>query len=184
MLKKAAGLTCLAVILLLTGCIQPSSTADKTLPEAGALQKTIAVVALEQETNVFSPVKTTLKDFQARDLYYGDAMIAPSLKQRDQVAGFLAAVKDYGKGSIKVVPIMQAKAASGGPVEKAVYGRFKDEIMTRLRAAGKLDGIYLSLHGSMGLRGSTTPRETSCRPSGTSSEINCLWGPLMTSTPI
>jgi len=157
MKKRTAGLACLAVVILLTGCIQPSSTAEKTLPDAGAAQKTIAVVDLEQETNVFSPVKTTLKDFQARDLYYGDAMIAPSLKQRDQVAGFLAAVKDYGKGSIKVVPIMQAKAASGGPIEKAVYGRFKDEIMTRLRAAGKLDGIYLSLHGSMGVEGLNDP---------------------------
>lgn len=157
MKKRTAGLACLAVVILLTGCIQPSSTAEKTLPEAGAAQKTIAVVDLEQETNVFSPVKTTLKDFQARDLYYGDAMIAPSLKQRDQVAGFLAAVKDYGKGSIKVVPIMQAKAASGGPIEKAVYDRFKDEIMTRLRAAGKLDGIYLSLHGSMGVEGLNDP---------------------------
>ena len=156
MLNKAAGLACLAVILF-AGCIQPLSTAEKTLPEAGAAQKTIAVVDLEQETNVFSPVKTTLKDFQARDLYYGDAMIAPSLKQRDQVAGFLAAVKDYGKGSIKVVPIMQAKAASGGPIEKAVYDRFKDEIMTRLRAAGRLDGIYLSLHGSMGVEGLNDP---------------------------
>ena len=157
MKKRTAGLACLAVVILLTGCIQPSSTAEKTLPDAGAAQKTIAVVDLEQETNVFSPVKTTLKDFQARDLYYGDAMIAPSLKQRDQVAGFLAAVKDYGKGSIKVVPIMQAKAASGGPIEKAVYGRFKDEIMTRLRAAGRLDGIYLSLHGSMGVEGLNDP---------------------------
>jgi microcystin degradation protein MlrC len=157
MLKNAAGLVCLAIFILLTGCIQPVSTPEKTVGEAGAPQKTIAVVDLEQETNVFSPVKTTLKDFQARDLYYGDDMIAPSVEERDQVAGFLAAVKDYGKGSIKVVPIMQAKAASGGPVEKAVYAGFKDEIMTRLRTAGKLDGIYLSLHGSMGVEGLVDP---------------------------
>jgi len=157
MLRNAAGLVCLAIFILLTGCFQPASTPEKTLLEAGMPQKNIAVVDLEQETNVFSPVKTTLKDFQARDLYYGDAMIAPSLEERDQVAGFLAAVKDYGKGSIKVVPIMEAKAASGGPVEKAVYDGFKSEILTRLRAAGKLDGIYLSLHGSMGVEGIIDP---------------------------
>ena len=157
MLKNAAGLVGLAIFLLLTGCIQPASAPDKTLPEAGAPQKAIAVVDLEQETNIFSPIKTTLKDFQARDLYYGDAMIAPSMEERDQVAGFLAAVKDYGKGSIKVVPIMEAKAASGGPIETTVYSHFKDEIMTRLRAAGKLDGIYLSLHGSMGVEGLIDP---------------------------
>jgi len=157
MLKKWVGPACLAIVIILTGCTQPSSTAENTLPNADLPQKTIAVVDLEQETNIFSPVKTTLKDFQARDLYYGDAMIAPSQEERDQVAGFLAAVKDYGKGSIKVVPVMEAKAASGGPIEKAVYDGFKDEIMTRLRAAGKLDGIYLSLHGSMGVEGLIDP---------------------------
>jgi len=157
MLKNAAGLVCLAIFILLTGCIQPASTPEKTPPEVDAPQKNIAVLDLEQETNVFSPVKTTLKDFQARDLYYGDAMIAPSVSERDQVAGFLAAVNDYGKGSIKVVPIMEAKAASGGPIDKAVYDGFKNEIMTRLRAAGKLDGIYLSLHGSMGVEGLVDP---------------------------
>ena len=157
MMNKAAGLACLAVFIVLTGCMQPASTTGKTLQQLDTPQKVIAVVDLEQETNIFSPVKTTLKDFQARDLYYGDAMIAPSMEQRDQVAGFLAAVKDYGKDSIKVVPIMEAKAASGGPVEKAVYDSFKDEIMTRLRNAGKLDSIYLSLHGSMGVEGLTDP---------------------------
>jgi len=157
MLKKWAGLACLAIVIVLTGCVQPSSPADKTPSAAGLAQKTIAVVDLEQETNIFSPVKTTLKDFQARDLYYGDAMLAPSLEERDQVAGFLAAVKDYGKGGIKVIPIMEAKAASGGPIEKDVYSGFKNEIMTRLRNAGKLDGIYLSLHGSMGVEGLNDP---------------------------
>jgi len=157
MLKHIAGPVCLAISLLLAACIQPAGTAERVLPQPGTPQKVIAVVDLEQETNAFSPVKTTLKDFQARDLYYGDAMIAPSLEQRDQVAGFLQAVEDYGKGNIRIVPIMEAKAASGGPVEKDVYAGFKNEIMTRLRDAGKLDGIYLSLHGSMGVEGLVDP---------------------------
>jgi len=157
MLKHTAGPVCLAIFLLFTGCIQPAAMVEKAQQQPGTSQKVIAVVDLEQETNAFSPVKTTLKDFKARDLYYGDAMIAPSLEQRDQVAGFLQAVEDYGKGNIRIVPIMQAKAASGGPIEKGVYDGFKNEIMTRLRAAGKLDGIYLSLHGSMGVEGLTDP---------------------------
>jgi microcystin degradation protein MlrC len=156
MLKKT-GLACLALGMLLSGCIQPTGTSEKTLPQAGTPQKVIAVVDLEQETNAFSPVMTTLKDFQARDLHYGDAMIQPSLEQRDQVAGFLQAVNDFGKGNIRVVPIMEAKAASGGPIEKEVYAGFKNEILTRLGNAGKLDGIYLSLHGSMGVEGLVDP---------------------------
>ncbi|MBN1691871.1 MAG: M81 family metallopeptidase [Dehalococcoidia bacterium] len=157
MLKHAAAPVYLVLVILLIGCIQPADTAVKTLERPGGSQKVIAVVSLEQETNVFSPVKTTLKDFQARDLYYGEAMIAPSLEQRDQVAGFLHAIQDFGKGNIRIVPIIEAKAASGGPIEKDVYNGFKNEIMTRLRNAGKLDGIYLSLHGSMGVEGLIDP---------------------------
>jgi microcystin degradation protein MlrC len=157
MIRKAAGLIFFIIAVLLSGCMQPAGTGEKALESPSGPLKYVAVVDLEQETNAFSPVKTTLKDFQARDLHYGADMIAPSLEQRDQVAGFLKAIEDYGKGNITVVPIMAAKAASGGPIEKDVYNRFKNEIMTRLRSAGKLDGIYLSLHGSMGVEGLVDP---------------------------
>jgi len=134
---------------MLDNAVGPSSSSQPEL--------TIAVIDLEQETNVFSPVRTTLEDFKARDLHYGDEMLRASIAEKDQVAGFLEAVKDFGGGKVKVVPILQAKAMSGGPVEKAVYDRFKKEILEGLRGINKLDGIYLSLHGSMGVEGLIDP---------------------------
>ncbi len=157
MCRKFLGFVLILVFLLPAGCSQPAATPEKTIAPLPLAAKTIAVIDIEQETNVFSPVKTTLADFQARDLEYGDEMISSSIKEKDQVGGFLAAVKDFGAGKITVVPIMQAKAASGGPIEKDVYDRFKREALEGLRGIKKLDGIYLSLHGSMGVEGLYDP---------------------------
>ena len=157
MLRKFLGLFLILIFLLPAGCGRPAATSEKTGSPLPMTEKTIAVIDIEQETNVFSPVKTTLADFQARDLNYGDGMLSSSIKEKDQVGGFLAAIKDFGAGEITVVPIIQAKAVSGGPVERAVYDRFKREILEGLRGIKKLDGIYLSLHGSMGVEGLFDP---------------------------
>ena len=157
MFRKLLGFVLILVFLLPAGCGQPVAIPEKTPATLPLTARTIAVVDIEQETNVFSPVKTTLADFKARDLEYGDEMISSSIKDKDQVGGFLAAVKDFGAGQITVVPIIQAKAASGGPIEKGVYDRFKRETLEGLRAIKKLDGIYLSLHGSMGVEGLYDP---------------------------
>jgi microcystin degradation protein MlrC len=157
MYRKFLGFVLILVSLLPAGCGQTADTPEKPGASLPLTAKTIAVIDIEQETNVFSPVKTTLADFQARDLEYGDEMISSSIKEKDQVGGFMAAVKDFGAGKITVVPIMQAKAASGGPVEKDLYARFKKEALDGLRAIKKLDGIYLDLHGSMGVEGLYDP---------------------------
>ena len=157
MCRKFLGFVLILVFLLPAGCSQPAATPEKPIAPLPLAAKTIAVIDIEQETNVFSPVKTTLADFKARDLEYGDEMISSSIKDKDQVGGFLAAVKDFGAGQITVVPILQAKAASGGPVEKDVYQLFKKESLEGLRGIKKLDGIYLSLHGSMGVEGLYDP---------------------------
>ena len=103
---------------------------------------------------MISPVKTTLAAF---DLHYGQDMIAAGAKERSAIGGFMAAVKDFGAGKITVVPILSARADAGGPVEKEVYDRFKREILEGLRGIKKLDGIYLSLHGAMGVEGLYDP---------------------------
>ncbi|HAK47233.1 MAG TPA: hypothetical protein DCO79_15105 [Spirochaeta sp.] len=46
---------------------------------------------------------------------------------------------------------------SGGPLEAALYERFKQEMIEGLRAGGKLDGIYMVLHGAMGVEGMRDP---------------------------
>ena len=151
---------CLAIfgiVLILSGCAQPAGSTGNSATAAQIPEKTIAIASLEQETNIFSPVLTTLDDFKGRDLNYGQDVIKAGLQEKDQIAGFMGAVKDFGSGKINVVPIIHAKAVSGGPIEKAVYDRFKNEVLQGLRDIKNLDGIYLSLHGSMGVEGMNDP---------------------------
>jgi microcystin degradation protein MlrC len=151
MRRKIIGFILIFIFLLPAGCNQPTDTAGNT---ASLTEKTIAVAELMQETNVALPIKTTLVDFV---LHYGDDMITSATKDKTMVAGFLSAVKDFGAGKITVVPIMSARADAGAPVEKEVYDRFKREILDGLRGIKKLDGIYLSLHGAMGVDGLNDP---------------------------
>ena len=46
---------------------------------------------------------------------------------------------------------------SGGPVKREVYEALKKTIIDGLKKAGSLDGIYLSLHGAMGVEGLRDP---------------------------
>lgn len=145
--KYLAILLTLSLLLpIITACGQPEPTSQK---------KVIAVAQIHQETNAFSPVKTTLRDFQAFQLHYGKEIL--KLKQKDELGGFLKAVAKKGRGNIEVIPIIKARAVSGGPIERDVYERFKAELIQGLKECSRLDGIYLSLHGSMGVEGLYDP---------------------------
>jgi microcystin degradation protein MlrC len=117
----------------------------------------IAVVHFAQETNSFSPVLTTHEAFEASGIYRGEAMLTHALAAESAIAGFMRAVAEYGDGEMELVPIITATAMSGGPVERGTYEAFKSEIVEGVRAAGDLDGIYLALHGAMGVDGVRDP---------------------------
>ena len=122
-------------------------------------KKTIAVAELMQETNSFSPVLTTRRDFEAAGLISGNDIIAycRTKEKKGQIAGFLKAVDKFGRQQIRVVPILKARSMSGGPVKREVYEEFKKTIVAGLKSAGKVDGVYLSLHGAMGVEGMRDP---------------------------
>ena len=154
MCRKFLGFVLILIFLLPAGCSQPADTPDKSAAPSPLTGKTIAVISIIQETDVISPVSTPLSDFA---LYYGQDMITAGAKERSAIGGFMAAVKDFGAGTINVVPIMSADADAGGPIEKEVWERFKKEIFDGLHGIKKLDGIYLSLHGATGVEGLNDP---------------------------
>jgi len=131
--------------------------AEAGSPPAEAGTKTIAVAELCQEENGFSAVLTTRREFEAGVLLYGEEIIPYSRKEDQQIAGFLDAVADFGQEQIRVIPILKAKAMSGGPVERKLYDHFKMTLLTGLTGIGNLEGIYLSLHGTMGVEGLDDP---------------------------
>lgn len=119
--------------------------------------KTILFAEFMHEVNSFSPVITTETDFKADHLFYGDDVIASALEEDKQLAGFLEAVEKSGGGRIKAIPIVQAKSMSGGPVDSLFYSKIKGLILEAVMKQEGVDGIYLSLHGAMGVQGMFDP---------------------------
>jgi len=110
----------------------------------------IALVELHQETNSFSNVPTELRNFESLALYYDDDVHTGGDKHKLQVDGFRKAVKRFGKGQIEIVPVLAAWSHSGGRIKEDVFNHFREHILGRL-GDEKLDAIYLSVHGAMGV---------------------------------
>ena len=93
----------------------------------------IAVGGIAVECCTFSPLSTRLEDFT---FWRADELL--------KLYGFLAEYDD-----VSFIPLVRARAAPGGPVEPAAYHEIKKEFIAGLVAAGKVDGVYLDLHGAM-----------------------------------
>ncbi|MBN1241733.1 MAG: M81 family metallopeptidase [Spirochaetales bacterium] len=141
----------LAAPAFLASCAGPAPA----IPEGGPFVVLYAEFA--QEVNSFSPVLTTERDFRAGALRYGAETAELAAAEKGQIAGFLESVKKVGRGRVEAVPILQATSMSGGPVERAFYESIKARILEALRAAPRVNGVYLSLHGAMGVEGMLDP---------------------------
>ena len=146
--------TALAIAMIAAGC---ASSAGTRYQSPTAPEFRIAVAHLAQETNSFSPVPTTMADFQAHGIYRGEAGLSYALEGDNTLSGFAAAVGEFGGGAVEIVPLLMASATSGGPIERETYESFRDEIVAGIRSGGPFDGIYLSLHGAMGVEGIRDP---------------------------
>ncbi len=97
------------------------------------------------ESNSWSPLLCDLEMFRCGALYEGNEMLAFYRQGPNEVSGFLESLDRAG---FQAIPLLGAHASCAGPLKQTawqyLFGRFQD----RLRAAGQLDGVLLSLHGS------------------------------------
>ena len=98
----------------------------------------IAVAGLHTECSTYNPVLAREADFR---VLRGPSMLKNAYF--DFLTHFPA----------EFVTILHARAIAGGPVDRTLYERWKGEILDGLKAAGKLDGVYLALHGAMFVEG-------------------------------
>ena len=106
----------------------------------------IAIGSLMQETNTFVPLPTTLRTFEAFYLYRGDEMLSRYGAARVEVPAFVSVFRNAGA---EVVPTLAAHAGASGIVARADFDVLLGEMLDRLRAAGRVDGVALALHGAM-----------------------------------
>lgn len=130
---------------------------------AGTLR--IAFGRICQESNCLSPVSTTLADFETAHLIEGDALLracspggreVPAFFRRAELAGFVSAARAR-RAEVEPVPLLSAWASSGGPLTLECFEALEARLVERLRAAGRVDGVFLALHGAMGVRGLRDP---------------------------
>ncbi len=106
----------------------------------------IAIGSLMQETNTFVAFKTTVETFEAFYLHRGEAMFTGYGAARVEVPAFMSVLREAGA---EIVPTLGAYAGASGTVTRAAFDSLVGEIEARLKAAGRVDGVALALHGAM-----------------------------------
>ena len=99
----------------------------------------IFTCGIRHESNTFSTLNTTEADFST--LRGSDAL------KNQQWADLCK------KENIELIPSLHAYAWPGGVVEKSIFDKYKNEILENIRNVGKLDGIYLDMHGALHVDG-------------------------------
>ena len=110
----------------------------------------IAVGGFQHETNTFAPSKADYAAFEAGGAWpgvqYGEA-IFPALEGANlPAAGAIQALRALGHA---LVGTAWAAASPCAHVTAEAFERIVGEMLARLKAAGRVDGVYLDLHGAM-----------------------------------
>jgi len=119
-----------------------------------------------QESNSFSSVLTRREDFERNHLLSGPDLLQACQPGAWEVKGFLKnlelsgllqAITHHPEVAIEPVPLLSAWTISGGPLEPTFFTEICAEFCQRLREAGPVDGVFLALHGAMGVAGILDP---------------------------
>lgn len=121
----------------------------------------VALCGFFLECNRWSPV-TTAADFAATCDLAGEALREEWRRQPPRLlgdtVGFVAAMDTLGPW--EAVPLRLAAAWPGGPAEQDWFDALVADIGQRLRAAGPLDGVFISSHGAALTTGDDDPDGT------------------------
>src|SRR4051812_5182404 len=118
----------------------------------------IAVLNFAHETVTFLPNDTTLADF----VYEGSPAKGEALlawEPRSYMGGFVKVAREYDGVELVGIesPLWPKTGTGSGWITQEAYETFLGRMIAGLKAGGKWDGVYLSLHGAMGVRGVPKP---------------------------
>jgi microcystin degradation protein MlrC len=118
----------------------------------------IAVLFFAHETVTFLANDTTLADFT----YEGSPAAGEALLAHDPkgyMGGFVKVAREYEGVELVGIesPLWPRTGTGSGWITREAYETFLGKMIAELEAGGKWDGVYLSLHGAMGVRGVPKP---------------------------
>jgi microcystin degradation protein MlrC len=106
----------------------------------------IAVGGIRHESNSFNPAKTSLADFAAeRDISPKEFLHRNALAN-NIASGYIEGARLHG---LDLYAALSVQATPKGPVTDEAFNTLSAELIRRLKAAPRLDGILLDLHGAM-----------------------------------
>ncbi len=118
----------------------------------------IAVLNFAHETVTFLPNDTTLADF----IYPGSPARGEALlawEPRSYMGGFVKVAREHDGVELVGIesPLWPRTGTGSGWITTEAYETFLGCMIAELQAGGTWDGVYLALHGAMGVRGVAKP---------------------------
>jgi microcystin degradation protein MlrC len=110
----------------------------------------IAIGGFQHETNTFSPIPATFADFAAPDawpgLTRGGALLEAIAGINLPAAGFAQEARSLQH---ELLPLAWCSAQPSGRVTRDAFERITAMLLEDLGACGRVDAVYLDLHGAM-----------------------------------
>ncbi len=97
------------------------------------------------ESNSFNPAKTLLSDYRIQEAGKG-APLGEWRRSNSELTGYVEGLEKEG---IAPVPTLHANATPKGPLARQTYETIYGRLIAQIKAAGKIDGLLLALHGAM-----------------------------------
>jgi microcystin degradation protein MlrC len=140
----------------------PAAEADRRDPAKGRVWR-IAYARLSQETNALSGLPTRLEDFEKahflpagrlREAVTRTGIEADGFLKNAELTGFVRGARRVARErhwEVELVPLFSAWCVPSGPLTRACFASIVERLHDELQAAGPIDGLYLCLHGAMGV---------------------------------
>ena len=109
------------------------------------MKQRVAILGMYHESNTFLPHPTTLADFEAGHLLFGQAIRQEYAAAYHEIGGMLDVLDQSG---IEAVPLMFAEATPSGTITSETYEQLWQLMMDQLEKAGDFDGILAAVHGA------------------------------------
>ena len=106
----------------------------------------IAVAEISHESNSFSSDPTTLADFGWPSGVTPADALRRAAHEFTTLSGYVEGARELG---LELYPTVIASATPKGPVADEAFEALAGELVRRLEAAPRFDGVLLSLHGAM-----------------------------------